>query len=131
MAKSKSKDKSSKSESETKDEKSEAEEEPKTEESQKEDADSDSGSDEKSDDESKEDSEKKDEEKQEPVELTKEDILKFLKTFSGVGQVMADRIYDAGFDSRDKLKSVTVEDLQKLPGIGDPPLQSGCCHRGR
>ena len=55
---------------------------------------------------------------EEPPELLKEDIIKILKTFPGVGQVMAERIYDSGIDSREKLASVSVDALKELPGIG-------------
>jgi ERCC4-type nuclease len=58
------------------------------------------------------------EEKKELPELTKDDTIKILKTFSGVGQVTAERIFDAGFDNREKLKVVTVEDLKKITGVG-------------
>ena len=51
-------------------------------------------------------------------ESSKENILKILKTFPGVGQVMAERIYEAGFDSKNKLTSLSVEELKKIPGIG-------------
>lgn len=53
-----------------------------------------------------------------PPELSKDDIIKLLKTFPGVGQVMAERIYDAGFDNREKLLSITTDDLKKITGIG-------------
>jgi len=53
-----------------------------------------------------------------PPELSKDDIIKLLKTFPGVGQVMAERIYDAGFDNREKVLSITSEDLKKIRGIG-------------
>jgi ERCC4-type nuclease len=129
MAKTKSKDKSSESNSETKDEKSEVAEDSKAEESLNKDTDSGSEADEKSvdtpkegeeteDKEITEEKEEQEQEKLEPPELTKEDIIKLLKAFPGVGQVMADRIYDAEYDSRDKLKAVTVEELQNIPGIG-------------
>lgn len=57
-------------------------------------------------------------EEEKPAELSKDDIIKLLKTFSGVGQVMAERIYDAGFDNREKLLSITSDDLKKISGIG-------------
>jgi hypothetical protein len=58
------------------------------------------------------------EKEEEPPELTKEDIIKILKSFPGVGQVMAERIFDAGFDSRETLKTILPEDLKKISGIG-------------
>lgn len=65
------------------------------------------------------DSEQKEEEGKSPApELTKDDIIKILKTFSGVGQVIAERIYETGFDNREKLKAVTAEDLKKIDGVG-------------
>ena len=51
-------------------------------------------------------------------ELTKDDIISILKTFPGIGQVIAERIYNAGFDSRENLEKITVDDLKKIRGIG-------------
>ena len=64
--------------------------------------------------------EEKPEEKllEEPKELTKEDIITILKTFPGVGQVTAERIYNAGHDSRENLQKASAADLQKVRGIG-------------
>jgi ribosomal protein S13 len=56
--------------------------------------------------------------KEEPKELTEEDIITILKTFTGVGQVMAQRIIKAGFDSREKLSTIAIDDLKKIRGIG-------------
>ena len=58
------------------------------------------------------------EKKEQLKELSKEDILKILKSFNGVGQVVGERIYDAGFDSREKLQTMTSDDLKKIRGIG-------------
>ncbi len=79
---------------------------------------SDTQKDEKSEDESSEEKAAAQEAKKEKPELAKDDIIKILKTFTGVGQVMADRIYKAGFDSREKLESLTIDDLKKIPGVG-------------
>ncbi|WP_455393200.1 helix-hairpin-helix domain-containing protein [[Eubacterium] cellulosolvens] len=59
-----------------------------------------------------------------PKELTKDDIIKILKTFPGVGQVIAERIYDAGFDTREKLSSITIEDLKEIAGVGQAMAQT-------
>lgn len=59
-----------------------------------------------------------------PPELTKEDIIKIFKTFPGVGQVLAERIVEAGYESREKLISITVEDLKQLDGIGQAMAQN-------
>ncbi len=37
----------------------------------------------------------------------------------GVGRVRARRLFDAGFDSIDKLKNATVSQLTRIPGIGE------------
>jgi ribosomal protein S13 len=71
--------------------------------------------------------EKPADEKEKPKELkelTEEDIFTILKTFSGVGQVMAQRIFKAGFDTREKLQGITVEDLKKIRGIGASMAQT-------
>ncbi len=57
-------------------------------------------------------------EEKKPKEFTKEDILKILKSFSGVGQIIAERIHDAGFDTRERLLAMTADDLSKIRGIG-------------
>jgi DNA uptake protein ComE-like DNA-binding protein len=55
----------------------------------------------------------------EPVdEDTKEMVIEHLKKIPGIGLVMAEKIYDAGFTSRDQLKEVKVEELTEIPGIG-------------
>lgn len=74
----------------------------------------------KSETSSEEEKEKEKEEKEEkkPKELTEEDIIKIIKSFSGIGQVIAERIYKAGFDSREELQSITADDLMKIRGIG-------------
>jgi ERCC4-type nuclease len=64
---------------------------------------------------------KPEDEKEEPKELkelSEEDIFTILKTFPGVGQVMAQRIHKGGFDSREKLQGITIDDLKKIRGIG-------------
>jgi DNA uptake protein ComE-like DNA-binding protein len=57
-------------------------------------------------------------ESKELKELTEDDVFTILKTFPGVGQVMAQRIFKAGFDTREKLLAITIEDLKKIRGIG-------------
>jgi ribosomal protein S13 len=78
------------------------------------------GESEKSDDDkdTSKDDETETKEEEKPKELTQEDIIKILKTFPGVGQVMAERIYNAGFNSREKLQELTGEGLNKIRGIG-------------
>lgn len=77
---------------------------------------------EKSDAESEPAAEKEDEKEtetpEEKPELTEEDVLQVFKNISGVGQVIAQRIFDAGYDTREKLEALTVEDLKKISGIG-------------
>ena len=75
---------------------------------------------EKAEEKVEEKAEEKPEEKpvEEPKELTKEDIITILKTFPGVGQVTAERIYNAGHDSRENLQKASAADLQKVRGIG-------------
>ncbi len=56
--------------------------------------------------------------KEKPKELTKEEIIIILKTFPGIGQVIAERIYDAGINSREKLLGMKVEELKEVRGLG-------------
>ncbi len=56
--------------------------------------------------------------KEEPEILTKDDLINILKSIPGVGQVMAEHIYDAGYDTQDKFRSLTMDDLKKVKGIG-------------
>ncbi len=60
--------------------------------------------------------ESKDEPK--PEEDTKETILAHLKKIPGVGLVMAEKIYEAGYTTRAQLKDVTAEELGKIQGLG-------------
>lgn len=124
---------SEKDESEPSDEKldkSSEENEKKSEESEEEQGDIDNktteaDSSEAEDSETKSEEDKKAEEEEEkPSELSKEDVIKILKTFSGVGQVMAERIFDAGFDSREKIQAISIEDLKKISGIGQALAES-------
>lgn len=57
-------------------------------------------------------------EEPQPEEDTKETILAHLKKIPGVGLVMAEKIYDAGYTTRAQLKEVTAEELGKIQGVG-------------
>ena len=55
---------------------------------------------------------------EEKPELTEEEILQVLKNVNGVGHVMAQRIFAAGYDTRENFNELTVDDLKKISGIG-------------
>ena len=49
--------------------------------------------------------------------MTKEDVIKEFTMFKGVGNAKAELLYKQGFDSLEKLKKASVEDLAKIKGI--------------
>jgi large subunit ribosomal protein L32e len=51
--------------------------------------------------------------------MTKEDIIKEFTALKGVGKAKAELLYDNGFDSLDKLKKASIEDLAKVKGVND------------
>lgn len=48
---------------------------------------------------------------------TKEDVIKLFITLRGIGPMKAEALYEAGFDSFDKLRAATVEELSKVEGM--------------
>ncbi len=51
--------------------------------------------------------------------MTKEDVIKQFTSLKGVGRAKAELIYNKGFNSLEKLKKASVEDLTKIKGIND------------
>ena len=51
--------------------------------------------------------------------MTKEKVIKEFVSLNGVGKAKAELLYNAGFDSIDKLKKASVEDITKVKGIND------------
>lgn len=54
----------------------------------------------------------------------KEDVLKTLTSLKGIGKVKAESIIDAGFDSIDKIKNASIEDLTKVNGVSESVASS-------
>jgi len=55
--------------------------------------------------------------------MTKEDVIKQFTLLKGVGSAKAELIYSYGFDTVDKLKKATVDDLKKIQGITEKNAQ--------
>ena len=51
--------------------------------------------------------------------MSKEEVIKELTAIKGLGKVKAELLYENGFDSMDKLKVVSLEDLTKIKGISE------------
>ncbi|UCD14288.1 MAG: 50S ribosomal protein L32e [Thermoplasmatales archaeon] len=51
--------------------------------------------------------------------MKREDVIKELTSLKGVGKVKAELLCDSGFDSVEKLKNATAEDLLKIKGISE------------
>ena len=49
--------------------------------------------------------------------MTKESVIKEFTSLNGVGNAKAELIYTSGFDSIEKLKNATVEDLKNIKGL--------------
>ena len=49
--------------------------------------------------------------------MTKESVIKEFTALNGVGNAKAELLYTSGFDSIDKLKNATVEDLKNIKGL--------------
>ncbi len=49
--------------------------------------------------------------------MTKESVIKKFTSLNGVGNAKAELLYTSGFDSIDKLKNATVDDLKNIKGI--------------
>jgi len=49
--------------------------------------------------------------------MTKEDIIKEFTSLNGIGKAKAELLYEAGFDSLEKLKSASVQDIISVKGI--------------
>jgi len=49
--------------------------------------------------------------------MTKESVIKEFASLNGVGNAKAELIYTNGFDSIEKLKNATIEDLKNIKGI--------------
>jgi DNA uptake protein ComE-like DNA-binding protein len=48
---------------------------------------------------------------------------KQLQKLRGIGEVLAKRFFDAGYDTVAKVASADVEDLKKIPGVNPRMLQ--------
>jgi predicted flap endonuclease-1-like 5' DNA nuclease len=48
---------------------------------------------------------------------------KQLKKLRGIGEVLARRFFEAGYDTVAKVASADVEDLKKIPGVNPRMLQ--------
>ena len=51
--------------------------------------------------------------------MAKKDVVDEFTLLNGVGESKAELLYDSGFDSLDKLKKASIEDLTKVKGISD------------
>ena len=51
--------------------------------------------------------------------MTKEEVIKEITALKGLGKVKAELLYKHGFDSMDKLKAASLEDLTKIKGISE------------
>lgn len=51
--------------------------------------------------------------------MVKEDVIKEFTSLNGVGKAKAELLHNSGFDSIEKLKNTTVEDLVKIKGISE------------
>ena len=49
--------------------------------------------------------------------MAKESVIKKFTSLNGVGNAKAELLYTSGFDSIDKLKNATVEELKNINGI--------------
>ena len=49
--------------------------------------------------------------------MAKEDVIKDFTKIKGIGKAKAELLYDKGFNSIDKLKKASTEDLKKIDGI--------------
>jgi large subunit ribosomal protein L32e len=55
----------------------------------------------------------------EEVKMTKEDVIKQFTSLKGIGKAKAELLYNSGFDSLDKIKKTSVEELTKIKGINE------------
>ena len=51
--------------------------------------------------------------------MTKKDIIGILTSLDGIGEAKAKLLYDNGFDSIEKIKKASIEDLTKVKGINE------------
>jgi len=51
--------------------------------------------------------------------MAKKDVVNKFKSLNRVGESKAELLYDSGFDSFDKLKKASIEDLTKVKGISE------------
>ncbi len=51
--------------------------------------------------------------------MAKEDVIKKFTSLKGVGKAKAELLHNSGFNSIEKLKNTTVEDLVKIKGISE------------
>ena len=51
--------------------------------------------------------------------MAKKDVVNEFKSLKNVGESKAELLYDSGFDSLDKLKKASIEDLTKVKGISE------------
>ncbi|OYT29979.1 50S ribosomal protein L32e [Thermoplasmatales archaeon ex4572_165] len=56
--------------------------------------------------------------------MSKEEMMKTLTSLKGIGESKADALIAAGFDTTEKIKSASLEELTKVPGISDSVAES-------
>ena len=56
--------------------------------------------------------------------MSKEEMMKTLTSLKGIGESKADALITAGFDTTKKIKSASLEELTKVPGISDSVAES-------
>jgi ERCC4-type nuclease len=54
----------------------------------------------------------------EPEPETQEEVMAYMKKIPGIGLSKATVLYEAGFDSTEKLKTATAEEFKEISGIG-------------
>lgn len=55
---------------------------------------------------------------------TKDEFVDEASKIAGVSKKVAEALYDAGYDSMEKLQAASAEDLQKVPGVGPKTAQA-------
>lgn len=56
--------------------------------------------------------------------MSKDEVIQTIANLPGVGQKKAEALYDAGFDSIEKIKAASVEELQGAEGVGPKVAQA-------
>jgi predicted amidophosphoribosyltransferase len=63
--------------------------------------------------------------------MTKEKLTPYLLRIPRVNEVKADMIFDSGFDSLDKIKSASKEDLRRVKGLGGKTVDEVVAYAAR